>query len=162
MLFEVNKIKQSVKRHLSAIGKRLSDKAGNNVFSNITVSTAEDALLEQYINAATQNIETVLRQLVVTYTPANMTGASTSGPTIEISLINKRNTTDFDARCTELASTYIILFVIAEYLAMTHPDIAAKYVTDYSQSMLALSAFAFYKEPPDVTSMGNPSGSFQQ
>lgn len=134
-------IKSAVKRHLSIIGKRLYDKEGKNLFSNITVSSAEDPIFDQYISAGAQNIESLFRQLVTLY---NVNGTTD----ITIVLENNRGVSEFDNRCADLITTYITLFTVGEYLSMTHPDLAEKYSRDAANAIQSLMAYAFYKEPP--------------
>lgn len=141
MTISFNSVKQAIKRHLSIIGKRMYDKDGKNMFSNITVSTAEDPIFEQYIAAGAQNVETALRPLLTSYLYTQ------SGITIE--LTNTRGADDFDSRCMELIMTYITLFSVGEYLGMAHSDFARKYVTDSESAMTSLQMYAFHKEAPN-------------
>lgn len=134
-------IKSAVKRHLSIIGKRMYTKDGKNIFSQITVSSAEDPIFDQYITAAAQNVEALLRQLITGFAPAG------SG-TIGITLTNTRGTADFDSRCQEFVTTYITLFTVGEYLAMTHPELAEKYYRDANNAIQSLMAYAYHKDPP--------------
>lgn len=141
MKIEFTHIKSSIKRHLSIIGKRLYNKDGKNLFSDITVSTAEEPIFDQYITSAAQNIEAALRQLVTNYAP--------NGTSITMTLTNTREHEDFDKRCEELANTYITFFSVGEYLAMVHPDLAEKYYRDANNSMQSLIAYAYHKNPPE-------------
>lgn len=140
MTIAFNNIKAAVKRHLSIIGKRMYSKDGKNMFSDITVSSAEDPIFEQYITAGAQNVEALLRQLVTSYT--------TTSNAITISLTNTRGSEDFDTRCGELITTYITLFTIGEYLAMAHPELAEKYRVDAANAIMSLQIYAFHKNPP--------------
>lgn len=133
-------IKSAIKRHLSIIGKRMHTKDGKNIFSDITVSSAEEPIFDQYISAAAQNIEAMLRQLV--------TGYQTDAAAITITLTNTRGTADFDTRCGELMTTYITLFAVGEYLAMVHPELAEKYYRDAGNAVQSLMAYAYHKDPP--------------
>jgi hypothetical protein len=146
MTISFNTLKQAIKRHLSIIGKRMYDKEGKNLFTNITVSTAEDPIFEQYITAGAQNIESMLRQLVTSY--------SVTSSTITIVLKNTRGTSDFDTRCGEMITTYITLFAVGEYLAMVHPELAEKYREDMSGAIQSILQYAYYKEPPSQASIG--------
>ena len=148
MTITFSTIKAAIKRHLSIIGKRTFTKDGQNQFSQITVSTAEDPIFEQYIVSGAQNVEAALRQLLVQYT-------ATVPQSIEIVLRNTRGTTDFDTRCGDMISTYITLFSVGEYLAMTHPEMAQKYQADADGSMQSLMAYAYHKEPPKAAT-ANP------
>lgn len=134
-------IKDAVKRHLSIIGKRMYSKDGKNMFSDITVSTAEDPIFDQYIVSGAQNVEALLRPLVEEFT-------LNSNTTIGVKLNNTRGSEDFDSHCTEFIKTYITLYSVGEYLAMVHPELAEKYRLDAANSIQALQMYAFYKNPP--------------
>lgn len=134
-------LKSAIKRHLSIIGKRLYTKEGKNLFSDITVSSAEDPIFEQYIAAAAQNVESLLSQLVTSY-------SYTSGTKIEITLTNTRGDSNFDTRCGELITTYVTLYSVGEYLAMVHPELAENYIRQSQATAQSLVAYAFYKKPP--------------
>lgn len=130
----------AIKRHLSIIGKRLYSKDGKNMFSDITLSSAEDTeILTQYINASAQDVESVLKQFIT---------ASTYGSTIRITIANRRGDSDFETRTSDMIQSYITLNSVGEYLSMMHPDIAQKYHADARQRMETLIAYVFYKKPP--------------
>ena len=147
MNFTVNTVISAIKRHLSVIGKRLYTKEGKNLFSDVTLSSAEDTqILTQYINASAQDIEAALKQFVT---------GSTYSATISITIQNTRGDSDFEARTQALAESYITLNSTGEYLSMVHPDIAKKYQLDAIQRMQSLVAYVFYKNPPAVSGV-NP------
>lgn len=134
-------IKDAIKRHLSIIGKRMYSKDGKNLFSDITVSSAEDPIFNQYISAGAQSVEALLRPLVKEYTVNDNTS-------IGMTLTNTREDEDFDKRCVEFITTYIVMYSVGEYLAMTHPELAEKYRLDAANAIQALQIYAFYKTPP--------------
>ena len=140
MTFTVTTLISAIKRHLSIIGKRLYNKEGKNMFSDITLSSAEDTqILTQYINASAQDIESVLKQFIT---------ASAYGTTIDITIQNTRGDADFEPRTQAMAESYITLNAVGEYLSMVHPDIAQKYQRDAQQRMESLISYVFYKKPP--------------
>lgn len=154
MEFNVNTIISAVKRHLSTIGKRLYNKEGKNLFSDITLSSAEDTnILTQYINASAQDIESMLKQFI--------TASSYSASTINITIANTRGDSDFSTRTQALGESYITLNTIGEYLSMVHPDLAEKYHNDARQRMEDLVMYVVYKKPPTAStySYNNISGS---
>ena len=51
---EYSDIKSKVRKRLSIIGKRLSDKQGNNLFAGVTLSSAEEDIMKQYLKEATE------------------------------------------------------------------------------------------------------------
>jgi hypothetical protein len=142
MTLTVSTIISAIKRHLSIIGKRLYNKDGKNMFSDITLSSAEDTqILTQYILAAAQDVEAVLKQLIT---------ASTYGETISMTIQNTRGDSDFETRTKDFVESYVTLTAVGEYLSMMHPDIAQKYQRDAQQRLEMLIAYVFYKKPPTV------------
>lgn len=148
MTITVSTIISAIKRQLATIGKRLYSKDGKNMFSDITLSSAEDTqILTQYINASAQDIEAALKQFIT---------ASTYGSTISMTIENTRGDSDFETRTQALSESYITLNAIGEYLSMLHPDMAQKYYRDAQQRMGSLMSYVFYKQPP--TSSGDLLG----
>ena len=97
MTLTVSTIISAIKRHLSIIGKRLYNKDGKNMFSDITLSSAEDTqILTQYIHAAAQDVEAVLKQLIT---------ASTYGETISMTIQNTRGDSDFETRTKDFVES---------------------------------------------------------
>lgn len=142
--FTIADIRTAIKRHLSTIGKRLYTKEGKNMFSDVTLSSAEDTnMLNQYINASAQDVESVLKQFVTTSTY--------SDSSIVMAVSNMRGDTDFDSRTKALAESYITLNSVGEYLSMMHPDIAQKYQRDARQRIESLVSYVFYKKTPTAT-----------
>lgn len=134
-----------IQRHLSTIGKRAGDKDGKNIFSSVTVSTIETPILEQYISTAVENVVAALSQFIHSY--------SATSNSCTFSVTNTRwkvSATDtFVPVFVDNVSTYIALYVVAEYLAMNHSDYAKKYYEDAALRMDALRRLVFYKTPAD-------------
>ena len=143
MTITVSSVISAIKRHLSIIGKRLYTKEGKNLFSDITLSSAEDTqILTQYINASAQDVEAALKQLIT---------ASTYGPTISMTITNTRGDDDFQTRVQDMIESYVRLNAIGEYLSMVHPELAQKYHADAQQRIEALMMYVIYKKPPTAS-----------
>ena len=127
-----------VKKHLSIIGKRLYTKDGKNMFSDITVSSAEEGIFGHYIAAAAQNIAGALAQFVTSYSD---TSISVSGTRWDASVT---------AAVQNAAESYALLFTVGEYLAMTHPELAEKYYRDAQGMMNTVITTAYHKDPPTI------------
>lgn len=146
------------KRHLSVLGKRIYSNGGVNMFSDITVSTAEDQILRLYMSTAADNVRSAL-------SPILSPSADTSTNFI-FTVSNDRAPQDYQGRLTTMISSYMVLFTVGEYLAMAHPDIAAKYTTDHTGAMRSLVFYAYQKVSPqpseksysDVTGTVTPDG----
>lgn len=144
MTITIDTVISAIKRHLSIIGKRLYSKDGKNMFSDITLSSAEDKnILTQYITASAQDVESVLKQFI--------TASSYSSSSVSMTITNTRGDSDFETRTQSLAESYVTLNSIGEYLSMVHPDLAAKYQRDARQRIESLVEYVFYKKPPTAT-----------
>ena len=148
MTLTIQDIIKDIKRHLSIIGKRMYNNGGKNMFSDITLSSAEDTnILTQYINISAQDIEAMLKQFI--------TSSSYSDTEIKINISNTRGDFDFEYRTKYLSLSFITLNSLGEYLSMVHPELAQKYLSDARQRMESLIGYVFYKQPPE-TSEVNP------
>lgn len=133
-------IDSDIKRHLSIIGKRLYDKEGKNLFSNITVSSNEDTIFTQYISAAAQNIAAALAHFV------------TSASNTSITVTGSRWNTNLTTALQEAGKSYAVLFTVGEYLAMSHPELADKYYRDAQTMLNTLVSIAYNKVAPTSSS----------
>lgn len=152
MEISITAIKDDVKRHLSIIGKRLYDKEGKNMFSNITTSTVEEPIFDQYISAAVKEVNSALMPIIVDH--------ELTSNYIDYTLVNTRGKYGeggFESHCEGYIKSYIVLFVVGRFLAMTHPDLAEKYTVDSNSAMLSLVQYAFYKEPPAAPTYRYPT-----
>lgn len=129
-------VTDKIKRHLSIIGKRLYDKQGKNLFSNITTSTAEDPIFDHYIAAAAQNMAGALAQFVTAYSDTTIT--------VDAS----RWDAEVQKALQRAAESYALFFSVGEFLAMTHPELAEKYYRDAQGSLNTLITTAYHKDPP--------------
>ena len=144
MTITVATVISAIKRHLSIIGKRLYSKEGKNMFSDITLSSAEDTqILTQYITAAAQDVEAVLKQFI---TATVVTGSPATS--ISMTIQNTRGDSDFETRVKDLSESYITLNAVGEYISMLHPDIAQKYYRDAKQRIEMLVSYVYHKNPP--------------
>lgn len=129
-------VDSSIQRHLSIIGKRLYNKEGKNLFSNITVSTNETSIFSDYISAAAQNIAAALAQFVTTYANNSIT------------INNARWNSSVALAVQNACVSYATLFSVGEFLAMTHPELAEKYYRDAQGMMNTIITSAYHKNPP--------------
>ena len=126
----------NIKKHLSLIGKRLHTKDGKNIFSDITVSSAESGLFDHYIHAAAQNIAGAIAQFVTSYTDDTIT--------VDDSRWNEQ----VSNAVASAVKSYALLFSVGEYLSMTHPELAEKYYRDAQGMMNTVITTAYHKDPP--------------
>ena len=153
MTLSFSTLKSDIQRHLSVIGKRQYTKEGQNMFANITVSSEERPIFDHYITGAAETVEGMLRPLVTAF-------SITSGTSITLTLTNSRGKTDFDDRCKDYVTSFIIAYTLNEFLGMNYPDLAKKYQDEATNYMQTLVLYAFEKEPPtsSASSYANVTG----
>ena len=139
----LSSLKAEVKKHLSVIGKRTYTKDGHNMFSNITVSTAEDPIIDNYLAIASQAVYALIHPFVTAW--------SITGTNLTATLANTRNDSDFETKAKDYIESFMTLSATGDYLAMTHPDIAQKYEADTTGAMQSLLMYVFYKKPVNPT-----------
>lgn len=158
MTLTVTSIISNIQRHLSVIGKRLYSKEGKNLFSNITLSSAETDILKLYVIDAAQDVEAALKQFI--------TACSISGTDITINIANTRGDSDFDTRTKDMTESYIVTKAIEGYLSMVHSELSAKYTVEARNRMEALLVYVYYKKPPigqsETLSFTDPTGVFNE
>ena len=145
MTLTFSTLKSDIQRHLSVIGKRQYNKDGQNMFANITVSSEERPIFDHYIMGAAETVEGMLRPLVTAFSVS-------SGTSITLTLTNSRGAANFDDRCKEFVTSFIIAYTLNEYLGMNYPDLAKKYQDEATNYMQSLMLYAFEKEAPTASS----------
>lgn len=137
-----------IKRHLSIIGKRERDKQGKNIFSAITLSSAEDDILGSYLQSGANSIISALSQLLsmCSITQSTATAILRGTRSDHVSTGIQRGVRD-----------YCIYFTVAEYLAMDFPELAKKYYDLAERTKGDVFVLAFSKQPP-TSSGADPSG----
>jgi len=142
--FTISSLYPDIKRHLSVIGKRTANKNGENVFSQITISSAEEPIFLQYIQQASQNVVAAINQFVSNYVD--------NGSFISFKVTNTRwndpTTPNFVEAFRPALKKYLVMYTVAEYLSMNFPELAKKYFDAVLQAMQAIIQLVFFKAPP--------------
>ena len=126
-------ISADVRRSLSIIGKRSVDENGNLLFKDITLSSLEEPLLEDYLHQAAIDI--------TVETGALITEATQAG----VKLIFPENVNTAPLMLTERAcKAYCVSYTLASWFAVTAPRLVAKYTKDCTRQMAAIQQ----KRPP--------------
>ncbi len=139
-------VKDAVVKHLSYIGNRLEDKSGNTMFGKITMSSEEEMLLQQYVNAAAETFVGELAPLVSYYN---------SGDFLVFVVSNSRWAKDANGINVPFEGNfmgYVVSYVTNSVLGMNYPELAKKYETDMQRHILAAQNLVFIKQPPTVSS----------
>lgn len=133
-------IKSKVKKHFSIIGKRLSDKQGNILFTGVTLSSTEEDILKQYVKDAAETFVSSFSPLIAGYTDN----------TDDVTFTYQRNRVSegkANAFCS-LFKSYVVDYVAYSVLSMTYADSARKYADDMTNHVVSASKLIFQKDAP--------------
>lgn len=133
-------IKSKVKKHFSIIGKRLSDKQGNILFTGVTLSSTEEDILKQYVKDAAETFVSSFSPLIAGYTDN----------TDDVTFTYQRNRVSegkANAFCS-LFKSYVVDYVAYSVLSMTYADSARKYADDMMNHVVSALKLIFQKDAP--------------
>ena len=135
-------VKNAVKKHLSIMGKRQKNPEGNTAFAGITLSSAEEDVMKQYINAAVETFVGEMAQLVTYYD---------SGDFLTFKISNSRwagTETSVTVPFEGNLIGYVVAYVANAVLGMNYPDLAKKYESDMTNHLNAAIKLVFVKTEP--------------
>ena len=133
-------IKSKVKKHFSIIGKRLSDKQVNILFTGVTLSSTEEDILKQYVKDAAETFVSSFSPLIAGYTDN----------TDDVTFTYQRNRVSegkANAFCS-LFKSYAVDYVAYSVLSMTYADSARKYADDMTNHVVSALKLIFQKDAP--------------
>lgn len=133
-------IKSKVKKHFSIIGKRLSDKQGNILFTGVTLSSTEEDILKQHVKDAAETFVSSFSPLISGYTDN----------TDDVTFTYQRNRVSegkANAFCS-LFKSYVVDYVAYSVLSMTYADSARKYADDMTNHVVSALKLIFQKDAP--------------
>ena len=133
-------IKSKVKKHFSIIGKRLSDKQVNILFTGVTLSSTEEDILKQYVKDAAETFVSSFSPLISGYTDN----------TDDVTFTYQRNRVSegkANAFCS-LFKSYVVDYVAYSVLSMTYADSARKYADDMTNHVNSALKLIFQKDAP--------------
>lgn len=133
-------IKSKVKKHFSIIGKRLSDKQGNILFTGVTLSSTEEDILKQYVKDAAETFVGNFSPLIAGYTD------NTDDVTFTYQQ-NRVSESKANAFCS-LFKSYVVDYVAYSVLSMTYADSARKYADDMTNHVVSALKLIFQKDAP--------------
>lgn len=139
--FLYNDIESSVLQAVSIIGKRLSDKNGNSLFGNTTLSSAEQSILEEYIKNAANILAGELAPLATVYT-------DNDNIHIEAERFDVHNTNSFG----DAVSSFVVTYVIYMVLSLTNAEQAKMYEASMNRHLSETIKVVFETYPPKTAS----------
>lgn len=133
-------IKSKVKKHFSIIGKRLSDKQGNILFTGVTLSSTEEDILKQYVKDAAETFVSSFSPLIAGYT-------DNTDDVVFTYQRNRVSESKANAFCS-LFKSYVVDYVAYSVLSMTYTDSARKYADDMTNHVNSALKLIFQKDAP--------------
>ncbi len=140
-----SRVRSEVSKHFALIGKRLQDKDGTTMFAKVTLSSEEEAIMQQYINAAAETFAAELAPLITYYN---------SGDFLVFTIHNSRWADSEDSISVPFEGNfmgYTIAYVANAILGMTYPDLAKKYGDDMTNHLNAAIKLVYVKKQPTAS-----------
>lgn len=136
-------VRANVSKHFSIMGKRLKDKDGSTLFANVTLSSEEKNIMNQYISAAAETFASELAPFITYYN---------NGDFLMFTVKNTRWAETTDSVSVPFEGNfmgYTIAYVANAVLGMTHPDLAKKYGDDMTNHLNAAVKLFYVKKLPN-------------
>ena len=136
-----NTLASDVKRSLSIIGKRSIDENGNVIFKDITLSSLEEPLLEDYFQQAIIDLTTESDTFITASTDDTLT---LTFPTNHNEALN--------SAITKICNAYCVSYALYSWFSIVAPRLQEKYMGDCKRQMSALIRLINVKKPPTASS----------
>ena len=133
-------LKSEVRRSLSIIGKRADDKQGNILFTNVTLSTAEEDILKSYLKEAMESFASSFPDLATCYMDNNFN--------VNIVLTRYRAKTGLTDAIASNFKSYASAYVTYQVTSVTAPDMANKYAESMTEKLNNAIKLIYAVEPP--------------
>lgn len=135
-------IRKDVKKHLSFMGKRQKNNEGT-AFANITLSSAEEDLVNMYIKAAIEVFVGEMERLITYYSYEDF---------LVFEIKNTRWANDKTSITVPFEGNfmgYVVAYVGNAVLGMNYPELAKKYAEDMTNHLNAAIKLVYYKQEPN-------------
>lgn len=139
----LSEIENDIVKHLSIIGKRNTDRQGNTMFTNVTLSAAERAVVDQYITEAVNVFAGEVAPVVKTYDTAEPPSV-----TFDVSRVNAGHRGAFEKTFIGFTRSYVLHGV----LEMSNTEQAKGYGEAMTRQLAAAVKTVFDKTAPSKTS----------
>lgn len=131
-------LQEKVERSLSVIGKRTVDDKGERLFTDITVSSRETEIINDYF-----------RQAVIDLA-AELTAFISAGNDTSITIDFPTNHSDaLDTFVTQSCEAYCVSYALASWFNVTAPRLTEKYTADCTRQIAALHRLIHEKTAPE-------------
>lgn len=151
----LDSVEGDVMKVVSAIAKRQTDKAERTLFSNVTLSTAEKAILNQYIKAAASVFAGEVAPIVKTYIDASLP----LSVTFNVTRLNDGHKSAFESNFRSFVNAYVTNMI----LMLSNTEQAKSFAEDMATHLNAAIKLVYDKDPPStsVKSLKDMTGSIE-
>lgn len=140
---DINSIQKKAKSNLSAMGKRLVGKDGKTLFASTTLSSAEESLLNSYIQKGIEIFLGEISPIIIGYT---------DGDTVVLSIRTNRLNEGKVQAFRENFSSFVVEYAIQKVLGLSLTEEARRNAEEDLQRHLSSSIkLVFQKDAPTVT-----------
>lgn len=137
-------LQAKVERSLSVIGKRTVDDKGELLFRDITVSTREKEIINDYFRQAVIDLAAELTAFI----------SASTDTTITIDLPTNHSSA-LDTFITNSCEEYCVSYALASWFNVTAPRLTDKYTADCTRQIAALVRVIHDKRAPEAAA-SNP------
>lgn len=137
-------ITSDVRKHLSIIGKRQTDRQGNLLFTGVTLSSKEQDVIDMYIKAAAQIFSSELAPLVQYY-------GTSEGDYLGLTIESTRWSDASQKAFSDNFNGFITSYIVNAVLAADYPELAKKYESDMQNHIVAASKLVYVKTSPSLS-----------
>jgi hypothetical protein len=134
-------LQAKVERSLSVIGKRTVDDKGELLFRDITVSTREKEIINDYFRQAVIDLAAELTAFI----------SASTDTTITIDLPTNHSSA-LDTFITKSCEEYCVSYALASWFNVTAPRLTDKYTADCTRQSAALVRIIHDKRAPSSAS----------
>lgn len=138
-----SEIRDKVKRQMAVVGKRISDTQGHTMFAGITLSSAEEKVLQQYIQDAVR----VFSGQLAPFVSGRMGDDNNAVFVIEKTRVNDDKVAMFE----ENFCSYVAAYAAYDILSVNRLDIAKKYAEDMANHVNTAIQMLFTADPPETS-----------
>lgn len=139
--FDFNDLAEEVKRSLSIIGKRSVGESGNLLFKDITLSSLEEPLLNDYLQQAVIDLTTETDTFITASTETTLT---LTFPTNHNDALN--------TAITKVCKAYCVSYALYSWFSIVAPRLVEKYMGDCKRQAGALIRLIHNKKAPAESS----------
>lgn len=134
---------EAVNRSLAIVAKRMRNEDGKTVFSDMTLSTAEQPLLYDYFRDAIVLLNTTTQHFITD----TLFSDEMETPSVTLTFPNNHNNA-MNTTITVALTSFCVAYAVYAWLSVVNPAIVKRYEEAMQEKLDALVQLIFHKAPP--------------